>query len=103
MDLCKDESVYLQDGNEDNSENIPIKEGLRENCHFKIIDRSLWSFLHAKYGGREIKRLYVKLSTHYNCVEVFLREVPLIIIPTSNPDHISNHLEIRKVQISKKK
>ena len=73
----------MSDGDEMNSENIVLREGMRENYHFKIIDSTIWNFLHQKYSGLRITRQYIKLSQYYNCVEVFLKEVPVLILATN--------------------
>ncbi len=95
----------MTDGDEENSENIVLKEGIRENYHFKIVDQTVWDFLQGKYGGLKITRSYIKLSQYYNAVEVFLKEVPVLALPTNyDQEKLDEVLKASKrIMLSKRK
>jgi hypothetical protein len=60
-----------------------LKSDVRERYDYKVINQELWQFLYSKYGGSEIKRYSVPQGQYWTTIEVRLKPVPLVILPTS--------------------
>ena len=43
----------------------------------------MWNFLHSRYGGTEIKRYSIALSSWSNTVETRLKQITVVILPSS--------------------
>lgn len=59
-----------------------IKLTATEGADFKIYSQELWDFLVTKYEGNEVKRYYISLGTLFSQVELKLKSIPIIILPT---------------------
>jgi hypothetical protein len=60
-----------------------LKADVRERYDYKVINQELWQFLYSRYGGSEIKRYAVPQGQYWTTIEVRLKSVPLVILPTS--------------------
>lgn len=60
-----------------------LRSDVSERYQFKIINQELWSFLHGKYGGSEIKRYSIPQGTYYTSIEVRLKQVPIVLLPVT--------------------
>ena len=50
-----------------------LKSDVRERYQFKIVNQELWTFLYSKYGGSEIKRYAIPVSSYSTSIEVRLK------------------------------
>lgn len=87
-DLCDSQDINLKGTGtieqfDSNCVDKYVKADVRERLQFKIVNQELWTFLHSKYGGSEIKRYAIPLSYYSTSIEVRLKLIPVIILPTS--------------------
>ena len=47
------------------------------------MNQDLWTFLHSRYGGSEIKRYSIALSSWSNAVETRLKQISVVVLPAS--------------------
>lgn len=59
-----------------------VREDIRERYQFKVVNQELWEFLHSRYGGSTIRRVSIPLSQWSNQVEIRLKRVPIVVLPT---------------------
>ncbi len=57
-----------------------LKKDTKERYHYKVLGQELWDFLHGKYGGELVKRNYVQMGPHYSTVEIYFKQIPVILI-----------------------
>ena len=79
--LLREHDSYYQDDEVENICNNVLKHGMRERVDYKIWDAGTWNYLQEIYGGRTIKRYHQQLYSIHTQVEVYLKEVPLFILP----------------------
>lgn len=60
-----------------------VRDDVRETLNYKLVSQELWTFLHSKYGGSEIKRFSIPQSYYTNTVEVRYKLIPIVILPSS--------------------
>ena len=61
--------------------NVNLKDGLREDEHYMILNEKVWSFFVDLYGGREIIR-YGRVDENGNeSIEVYLARVNIYFFP----------------------
>ncbi len=75
----------LQLGSVENlQQNWHLKDGMKEDVHFKVLDDDTWHFLFSRYSGTDIPRLSIAVlngdSTDY-VVEVNLRKFKVVTFP----------------------
>ena len=64
-----------------------LKDGMREDIHYKVLDDQTWRFLHERYGGIDVPRLSIELPKDNNggkndfLVEINLRRFTTITFP----------------------
>ncbi|CAI2373599.1 unnamed protein product [Moneuplotes crassus] len=61
--------------------NFVIKEDLRENVDYIVVDKDIWNFFHSRYGGEPLKRVYHKIYTFIADVETKFTRVNFVILP----------------------
>jgi DUSP domain len=71
--------------------NVNLKENLREEDHYYIVDEKLWRFLLARYGGVEIKRYGVKRDDNSgDCtIEVNLLKLSIHYFPGQQDEDVN--------------
>ena len=71
--------------------NVNLKENLREEDHYNIIDEKLWRFLLIRYGGIEIKRFGVKRDDNSgDCIiEVNLLKLNIHYFPGQQDEDVN--------------
>jgi len=78
-DLCDSENALNLKGTgtveqfEANVVDRYVRNDVRERYQFKIVNQDLWTFLHSKYGGSEIKRFAIPLNSYSTSIEVRLK------------------------------
>lgn len=67
----------------------------------------MWTFLHSKYGGSEIKRYSISLTTWSFQIDLRLKQIPLVVLPVKRlaqgGDQLAQLETVFNVQLSKKK
>ena len=71
--------------------NVNLKENLREEDHYQIIDEKLWKFLRIRYGGIEIKRFGVKREDNSDewIIEVNLLKLNIHYFPSQQDEDVN--------------
>lgn len=79
--------------------NVNLKENLREEDHYHIVNDKLWNFLKIRYGGVEIKRFGVKREDDSDecIIEVNLLKISVHYFPgqKEEDDHVNTIYESR--------
>jgi hypothetical protein len=61
-----------------------LKDGAKEDVHYKVLDDEAWKFLHSRYGGTSIPRLSIKVNVgekEDHVVEVNFRKFNMVTYP----------------------
>ena len=61
-----------------------LKDGAKEDVHFKVLDEASWNYLFSKYNGQSIPRLSIKINVNEkedHTVEVNFRKFNLVTYP----------------------
>ena len=61
-----------------------LKNGLKEDVHYKVFDDATWNFLHSKYSGTDMPRLSIAVlngESVDHVVEVNLRKFKIVTYP----------------------
>ena len=61
-----------------------LKDGAKEDVHYKVLDDETWKFLFARYGGVSIPRLSIKVNVgekEDHVVEVNFRKFNMVTYP----------------------
>ena len=61
-----------------------LKDGAKEDVHYKVLDDETWKFLHARYEGTSIPRLSIKVNVGEkvdHVVEVNFRKFNMVTYP----------------------
>ena len=58
-----------------------LKDGVKEDLHYKVVDETVWQFLFERYGGEDLPRLSIAVATNSikddHLVEINLRRFTL--------------------------
>lgn len=73
--------------------NVNLKENLREEDHYHLVNKKLWEYLYIRYGGVEMKRFGVKREdTSDECIiEANLIKIQVHYFPSQKEDE-ENHV-----------
>lgn len=71
--------------------NTNLKDNLREDDHFMILNEQIWKFLSTKYGGREMLRFGQEDSEGRTSIEVYLQKVYVYFFPMSQANQ---HIDV---------
>lgn len=66
------------------SQSWHLKDGLKEDVHYKVFDDATWHFLYSKYGGTDLPRLSIAVpngDSVDHVVEVNLRKFKVLTFP----------------------
>ena len=80
--VCDPERIYL---------NVNLKDGLREDENYTILNSELWEFFCSRYGGREIIRYGEESETGEPSIEVYLPKVNIYFFPMAQDNQ---HIDI---------
>jgi len=61
--------------------NVNLKDGLREDENYTLLNEELWDFFCSRYGGREIVRFGEESTTGEPSIEVYLTRVNIYFFP----------------------
>lgn len=73
--LCSDDPKY------DGWLNRNLKDNLRENQDFVIVNQEIWNFLFENFGGLEIRRYGTLISGDDTIIEINLQKIYIFDIP----------------------
>jgi len=71
--------------------NTNLKDNLREDEHFIILNEQIWEFLTSKYGGREMLRFGQEDSEGRTSIEVNLQKIYVYFFPMSQANQ---HIDV---------
>lgn len=70
--VCDDKNQYL---------NINLKDNLKEEDHYIILNKEIWDFLSKRYGGWTIQRFVTLTDTNEFIIEVYLAKIYTYFFP----------------------
>lgn len=83
--------------------NFNLKENLREDEHYHIVNQKVWEFLFIKYGGIEVQRFGTKREDCDECtIEVNLLKISVHYFPgqQEEDEHVNTIFESRHALLS---